>query len=109
MEWVLRNQVIRDFFYEHCALFARTALITLFQTAGFKIESIRHVFGGQYLWVEAMLAEDDIRVMKRPDNMPEPARQFGVSEIALRDARLRKVHQLVEREGLPFGEQLQKE
>jgi len=56
------------------------------------------VFGDQYLWVEAMLAEDGIRVTKRPDNIPELARQFGRSEIALRDAWERKVHQLVERE-----------
>lgn len=98
VEWILRNQVVWDFFYEHCSLFSANSLTTLFETTGFKVESVRHVFGGQYLWLEAILGGDDIRVTKRPDSIPELARQFGWSEIALRDAWRRKVHQLVERE-----------
>lgn len=98
VEWILRNRVIWDFFYEHCSLFSRNSLTTLFEAAGFTVEIVRHVFGGQYLWLEARMAEDDIRVTKRPDNIPELARQFGVSEIVLRDAWQHKVHQLVERE-----------
>lgn len=94
VEWILRNQVIWDFFYEHCSLFSGNSLTTRFETTGFKVESVRHMFGGQYLWVEAMLAEDDIHIAKRPGTIPELARQFGRSEIALREAWKQKVQQL---------------
>jgi SAM-dependent methyltransferase len=94
LEWILRNQVIWDFFYEHCSLFSGNSLATLFETTGFKVESVRHVFGGQYLWVEAMMAEDDTPVVKGPGNIPQLARQFGLWETALRDTWKQKVQQV---------------
>jgi SAM-dependent methyltransferase len=99
VKWILRNQVIWDFFYEHCSLFSGNSATTMFEATGFKVESMRHVFGGQYLWVEATVAEEDMPVAKQPGNIPQLARQFGVSETALRDAWQGKVQQLaVERE-----------
>ena len=50
VEWILRNRVIWDFFYEHCSLFGAASLRTLFEQAGFTVEAVDHVFGGQYLW-----------------------------------------------------------
>src|SRR5213078_3046347 len=52
VEWVLRNQVVWDFFYEHCSLFSAASLATAFRAAGFEVTDVRHVFHGQYLWLE---------------------------------------------------------
>jgi len=51
VEWILANNVIWDFFYEHCSLFSRSTLEYAFNLSGFEIEDIKHVFNGQYLWV----------------------------------------------------------
>jgi hypothetical protein len=53
VEWILRNQVIWDFFYEHCSYFSAASLRTAFEVAGFEIVSIERTFGGQYLLCEA--------------------------------------------------------
>lgn len=57
IEWILHNQVLWDFFYEHCSLFTAETLRMTFQRAGFHVESVKHVFGGQYLWLEATVAQ----------------------------------------------------
>jgi SAM-dependent methyltransferase len=53
VDWILRNTVIWDFFYEHCSLFTVQSLGTACARAGFSVQSARHVFGQQYLWLEA--------------------------------------------------------
>ena len=53
VEWILRNEVIWDFFYEHCSLFTARSLATLVRRGGFVVQSVQHVFGGQYLWLHA--------------------------------------------------------
>ncbi len=55
VEWILHNKVIWDFFYEHCSLFTKDSVRVAFESAGFKIDAIHHVFNGQYLWIEASL------------------------------------------------------
>ncbi|MBY0460054.1 MAG: methyltransferase domain-containing protein, partial [Gemmataceae bacterium] len=50
--WILRNGVAWDFFYEHCSLFTAHSLSLAFERAGFAVVGVRHVFGGQYLWLE---------------------------------------------------------
>ena len=69
VEWILRNKVLWDFFYEHCSLFTEHSLTTLFETAGFNVGSVTKMFGGQYLWLEASLAEGG-SVSKAIDAMP---------------------------------------
>jgi hypothetical protein len=54
VEWILRNRVPWDFFYEHCSLFTRGSLSLALERAGFTVSGVRHVFGGQYLWAEAV-------------------------------------------------------
>jgi SAM-dependent methyltransferase len=56
LEWVLRQQVTWDFFYEHCSLFTASSLVAALTRAGFADIAIRHVFHGQYLWLEARAA-----------------------------------------------------
>jgi SAM-dependent methyltransferase len=60
VDWILSNTVIWDFFYEHCSLFTSSSLSTVFQKAGFRVDAVRHVFGGQYLWLEASPCESEV-------------------------------------------------
>lgn len=53
VQWILRNQVVWDFFYEHCSLFCAASLQYAFECTGFEVLQVRHVFGDQYLWLEA--------------------------------------------------------
>jgi SAM-dependent methyltransferase len=53
VDWILRGEVLWDFFYEHCSLFTAQSLSRLFRRTGFEVASVRHIFGGQYLWLEA--------------------------------------------------------
>lgn len=94
VEWILRNRIIWDFFYEHCSLFSPGSLTTLLETAGFEVISVDRVFGDQYLWVEAVLPEKRILVTKRPGVVPQLARQFGQLETALVEAWRQKIYQL---------------
>lgn len=55
LEWILRNQVVWDFFYEHCSLFTAASLASALTRAGYGDISNRHVFGGQYLWTKGTL------------------------------------------------------
>jgi len=86
VEWILRNRVIWDFFYEHCSYFSADSLTTAFEATGFKIESIQNVFGGQYLWLEGTVSTDEPRrVTGKPGLIPNLARQFALSERKLRE------------------------
>jgi SAM-dependent methyltransferase len=53
VEWILRNKVVWDFFHEHCSYFSAGSLIRAMQQAGLQVEAVTHVFGDQYLWLEA--------------------------------------------------------
>jgi 2-polyprenyl-3-methyl-5-hydroxy-6-metoxy-1,4-benzoquinol methylase len=53
VEWIVRNRVPWDLFYEHCSLFTAHSLGLALTRAGFRVSAVRHVFGGQYLWAEA--------------------------------------------------------
>jgi hypothetical protein len=81
IEWILRGSVIWDFFYEHCSLFSAGSLSTAFQIAGFKVNSVDHVFGGQYLWLEATPAR------RRPDRASASATADLAAEYARNEAQ----------------------
>lgn len=81
LEWILKNEVFWDFFYEHCSYFTKQSLTTAFGIAGFQVESIRKVFRGQYLLIEAKLSNrqsHDIR--ESPGRIPILAKQFADKE-----------------------------
>lgn len=59
VEWIFRNQVVWDFFYEHCSLFSAGSLRRIFEVSGFKVKSITHIFDDQYLWLEATIGTQD--------------------------------------------------
>jgi len=53
VQWIVRNKVVWDFFYEHCSLFCAASLQRAFELSGFDVLQVSHVFGDQYLWLEA--------------------------------------------------------
>ena len=53
IEWILDGIVVQDLFYEHCSYFSAQSLQSAFELAGFTVDDVATVFGGQYLWIEA--------------------------------------------------------
>ncbi len=87
VEWILRNQVVWDFFYEHCSLFSSGSLAWTFRRAGFEVSRVKHVFGGQYLWIEADWSRSLPRAAGSmaaadPGELPGLADQFAAVERA---------------------------
>jgi SAM-dependent methyltransferase len=84
VEWILRNRVAWDFFFEHCSLFSAASLGTVFRRAGFEVRQIKHVFGGQYLFLEAGIAEDNPgEFVVGKQNTAALAHAYGADEKAL--------------------------
>ncbi|MBD2040337.1 class I SAM-dependent methyltransferase [Microcoleus sp. FACHB-672] len=84
VQWILQNQVICDFFYEHCSYFTTESLTTVFEASGFSVETVKHVFGGQYLWIEATLSNEKLIVTKNSGLTPHLATQFAKNESQLK-------------------------
>lgn len=93
VEWILRNQVIWDFFYEHCSLFTANSLRTAFEKAGFMVHSVSHVFGGQYLWLEAGIAEVT-HVSRDAGEVVALGKSFSEKEKRLRDVWRSRIEEL---------------
>jgi SAM-dependent methyltransferase len=91
VEWILTNQVVWDFFYEHCSYFSAGSLSTAFQTAGFEVQNVEHVFEGQYLWLEATLPGTTSSIDKRPGSVVAQAQTFARSETKLKEEWSRKI------------------
>ncbi len=94
VEWILRNQVVWDFFYEHCSLFSPDSITTLFELSDFQVNFIQRKFGRQYLWVEASPARTEDRGALGRNRVLELAQRFKDSEPRLKDDWLRKVENL---------------
>ena len=96
VDWILRHGVIWDFFYEHCSLFSAASLAQAFRGAGLRVGAVRHLFEGQYLWLEASLAGSDDFVALRGTPTPELATRFAsqfdasVTQWSARMAQLRR-------------------
>jgi SAM-dependent methyltransferase len=84
VEWILKNQVAWDFFYEHCSLFTKASLARAFEESGFRVRSVDHVFEGQYLWLEAIVDDGQRAEAASPAEMDTPhrglARLYGQME-----------------------------
>ncbi len=77
--WILRSRTYWDFFHEHCSIFTDSSLSTACQRAGLVVSNVRHVFGGQYLWLEAT-PEEHVEVTRDPGEIPELAESFTTAE-----------------------------
>lgn len=97
VEWILRNQVVWDFFYEHCSYFSSSSLQTAFNRAGFRVERVEHVFGGQYLWLEATPADADVATTMHNGKVPGLAHDFAQVEPKLVAAWQHRATRLRER------------
>ena len=93
-EWILRNRVVWDFFYEHCSYFSEASLTTAFQRAGFTVQGVRHVFAGQYLWLEATLSHEEPTIRKAPGTIVAQAREFAHCESRLKNEWAKKIRAL---------------
>ena len=77
VEWILKNQVVWDFFYEHCSYFSRPSIRLAFEKSGFLIDEIKNIFGGQYFWVEARpISEPNILALKDVEPLTRLAKDF---------------------------------
>ncbi|CAN5858760.1 class I SAM-dependent methyltransferase [soil metagenome] len=94
VEWILRNRVFWDFFYEHCSYFTGESLTTAFEIAGFRVESVRRVFGGQYLWLEASASTDKLVINKQPASIPRLTKDFTARENELKTGWESKIQRL---------------
>ena len=96
VEWILRNRVVWDFFYEHCSLFSSTSLRLAFERAGFTVDRVEHVFGGQYLWLEARpsAAASPATASHAGSGTALLAHDFGVDEQTLRHEWLERLAEL---------------
>lgn len=84
VEWILENQVIWDLFYEHCSLFTKSSLRTAFELSGFSVEKVEHIFGGQYLWLEATVNREKKVPQVNVNDVTELADSYRISELSLR-------------------------
>ncbi len=80
VEWILRHQVVWDFAHEHCSYFSAASLTTAFERAGLAVISVRHVFGGQYLWLEAKPAAENPAVSRSPGSIHQLARAYAEAD-----------------------------
>lgn len=92
--WILRNNAIWDFFYEHCSLFTAESLSSAFELAGFTVEKVKHVFGGQYLWLEARPCEEGHSMKRSARETFELAHIFAQKEAQFKRAWREKINGL---------------
>lgn len=96
VEWILRNRVIWDFFYEHCSLFSAGSLATAFERSGFLVTGVKHVFGEQYLWLEARVSAQTTARARVSGEIIELARAYGPAERELRQTWTERFRMLAE-------------
>ncbi len=101
VEWIVRNQVTWDFFYEHCSLFSAASLSAAFSWAGFRVDAVEHVFGGQYLWLEATpAAASSPHIAVTDGSLAKAARQFSQSEQTRNATWRRRIQSLSQAGGI---------
>jgi len=94
VEWILKNNVLWDFFYEHCSLFTKSSLKVAFELSGFKVINVHHTFGGQYLWLEATLTKKSEVVLFNPGKISNLAESFNKKEGELKESWIEKIDTL---------------
>jgi 2-polyprenyl-3-methyl-5-hydroxy-6-metoxy-1,4-benzoquinol methylase len=97
VDWILRNQVGWDLFYEHCSLFSAASLQSAFEQAGFAVERVTHTFGGQYLWLEARLGDGLVPTGTSGAPTVALARAFAADNAARQQHWLTQLHQFTSR------------
>jgi 2-polyprenyl-3-methyl-5-hydroxy-6-metoxy-1,4-benzoquinol methylase len=97
VEWILENQVVWDFFYEHCSYFTAQSLTTAFEQAGFEVNNVKHIFGKQYLWLEACISQIPVTVTSDPSHIVNLTGEFAESERQIVERLKTQIAKLQER------------
>ena len=58
VDWILRNGVFFDFYYEHCSIFAQPTLVLALELAGFEVKDVRPMFDDQYQLATAVASSE---------------------------------------------------
>jgi hypothetical protein len=77
VDWIVRGEVIWDFFYEHCSYFNAHSLVRAFGLARFEVPIVHEVFGGQYLWLEGCNGEASVVVTPDRGSVLRRCRAFA--------------------------------
>jgi len=96
INWILQNQVIYDFFYEHCSYFSADSLTTAFEKSGFRVKNVHTIFEDQYLWLEAITTDKNLGPIYHPGITPSLAQKFSNNENIIKTNWLKKIHELFE-------------
>lgn len=82
--YTVRDLGIWDLIYEHCSYFTPQSLAHAFSLAGFAVQSVEPTFGGQFLCIEALLADENVEAAAIAEErtaaiarLTEGVRQFG--------------------------------
>jgi len=97
VDWILQNKVIYDFFYEHCSYFNANSLATAFELAGFKVNVVKTIFKGQYLWLEAAPSTKKQKIRKIPGITSNLTKDFSVIEKKIIDNWKKRICELTKK------------
>lgn len=95
VEWILQNQVFWDFYYEHCMYFSSASLKTAFEKAGFQVDTVKHIYYGQFLWLEATIPEQKPAITKQVGSIPNLVQDFSRAETHFKQNWQNKIKALV--------------
>lgn len=94
VDWILENRVLWDFFYEHCSLFNEGSLTRAFEESGFNVTKVDHIFGGQYLWLEARVGQVSSSPTSTGQKTGSLAQAYRHAEASIRDIWQNRIHNL---------------
>jgi 2-polyprenyl-3-methyl-5-hydroxy-6-metoxy-1,4-benzoquinol methylase len=69
VNWILNNDVIFDFFYEHCSYWNMSSLEYALCISGFEIVETKQTFSGQYMWIVSRAVNK--KMIKNMQNLNE--------------------------------------
>jgi hypothetical protein len=69
IQWIFENNAFWDLCYEHCSYFSPASLAFAFEASGFEPQKVETVFGGQYLWIEAIASQPKCAAQKPDDTL----------------------------------------
>jgi SAM-dependent methyltransferase len=78
VNWILKNNVIFDFFYEHCSYFNISSIDSILGISGFETVEAKHTFNGQYMRIVARaVSRDNKNKIKNKQNTLALCRKFA--------------------------------
>ncbi len=77
--YMLKECALWDVIYEHCSYFTPQSLARLFTEAGFDVNRVQATYEGQFLTLEATLAQSIPGVLR--DSASPPSMEAGIAEL----------------------------